>query len=274
MGRRQSYLVNMKKAIATLIIGFSYLVASGHEFWLQPKKYHYNPGEEIKIDLMVGESFTGEYWDMNRHKVEKMQLHRISGVKDLTSSITKSKGNNLAFKADSEGTYLLAMQSNAAYLELPADEFNAYLNEDGLDQILDERKKLNQLDKPSRENYTRFAKLLVQVGTKQDETYKKKLGLRYEIVPEQNPYSLKTGDYLECKIYYEGKPAAFALVKVWSMINNTTFLQNIYTEKDGSFKFPIGTKGAWMVSSVKMIHAENKNADYHSLWASLVFGIQ
>jgi uncharacterized GH25 family protein len=264
----------MKKTIATLIISLTYLVASGHEFWLQPKKYRYNIGEEIKIDLMVGENFIGEFWDLNRHKVTKMQLHRNSGVLDLTPSVKNTKGSNLIFKADKEGTYLFSLQSNAAYLELPADEFNAYLKEDGLDYILEERKKLNQSDKPSRENYTRFAKLLVQTGVKTDDTYKKQLGLRYEIVPEQNPYALKTGDYLGCKVYYEGKPAAFALVKVWSSINNTTFLQNIYTEKDGSIKFPIGTKGPWMVSSVKMIKSDNKNADYHSLWASLVFEIQ
>ena len=264
----------MKRVYVIFVFCLTAALLQAHEFWLQPKKYRYNLGEEIKIDLMVGESFTGEYWDLNRHKVEKMQLHRISGAKDLTSSVSKSKGNNLSFKADAEGTYLFAMQSNAAYLELPADEFNAYLKEDGLDYILDERKKLNQSDKPSRENYTRFAKLLVQVGAKPDETHKKKLGLRYEIVPEQNPYTLKTGDYLDCKVYYEGKPAAFALVKVWSMVNNTTFLQNIYTEKDGSVRFPIGTKGAWMVSSVRMIKSESKNADYHSLWASLVFEIQ
>lgn len=264
----------MKRIFTISILCLAAVLLQAHEFWLQPKKYRYNIGEEIKIDLMVGESFTGEYWDMNRHKVEKMQLHRLSGVKDLTALVTKTKGNNLSFKADSEGTYLFAMQSNAAYLELPAEEFNAYLKEDGLDYILEEREKLNQLGNPSRENYTRFAKLLVQTGTKTDDTYKKQLGLRYEIVPEQNPYGLKTGDYLGCKVYYDGKPAAFALVKVWSMVNNTTFLQNIYTEKDGSVKFPLGTKGAWMVSSVKMIKSENKNADYHSLWASLVFEIK
>ena len=264
----------MKRIFTIFILCLIAALLQAHEFWLQPKKYRYNLGEEIKIDLMVGESFTGEYWDLNKHKVEKMQLHRSSGVKELAASVTKTKGNNLSLKADLEGTYLFAMQSNAAYLELPADEFNAYLKEDGLDYILDERKKLNQSDKPSRENYTRFAKLLLQVGTKTDDTFKKQLGLRYEIVPDQNPYSLKTGDYLGCKVYYEGKPAAFALVKVWSTVNNTTFLQNIYTERDGTIKFPIGTKGAWMVSSARMIKSENKNADYHSLWSSLVFEIK
>ncbi len=258
------------------ILGVVILVTSivqAHEFWLQSKKYRYQLGEAVKVDFMVGEDFTGDYWDLNRHKAEKIELHRVSGVKDITKEVKSTKGNNLLIKADQEGTYVFSMQSDAAYLVMAGNEFNEYLKEDGLDNVFDERKKLNQLDKPSREFYTRFAKLMIQAGNKTDETFKKKIGLRYEIVPDQNPYVLKTGDYLQCKLYFEGKPAPHTLVKVWSKINSTTFLQNIYTENDGSIRFPISTHGEWMVSSVMMIHSEMEGADYHSLWASLVFEI-
>jgi len=248
-------------------------IVQAHEFWLQPKKYKYKLGEEVKVDFMVGEDFTGEFWDLAKHKAEKVELNRISGVKDLAKDVKSTKGNNLMVKADQEGTYLLSMISNAAYIEMEGKAFDDYLKQDGLEDILAERKKLNQLQKPSREYYTRFAKLLVQVGEKKDDTFEKKIGLRYEIVPDQNPYTLKTGDYLQCKVFYEGKPAPHALVKVWSKVSSTTFLQNIYTERDGSIRFPISASGEWMVSSVKMIKSEKEGAEYHSLWASLVFGI-
>ena len=263
----------MKKCFTLAIILIASLLAHAHEFWLQPRKYTYKLGEEVNIDFMVGESFTGEWWDLNRHQVEKVNLYRVGGVKDLIKEVKSTKGNNLSVKADQEGTYLLAMQSNAAYIEMKAIAFNDYLKEDGLDNILSERKKLNQLDKPSKEFYTRYAKLLVQVGERKDDTFKNMIGLRYEIVPNQNPYTLKSGDYLQCKVFFEGKPAPHALVKVWSKIRDTTFLQNIYTENDGTIRFPISTSGEWMVSSVRMIKSEKEGADYHSLWTSLVFGI-
>jgi uncharacterized GH25 family protein len=263
----------MKKGIVTSVVLVLAMIVQAHEFWLQPKKYRYKIGEEVKMDFMVGESFTGEFWDLSRHKVEKLEFHRLSGVKDLVKEIKTTKGDNLTYKTDQEGTYLMAMQSNAAYIEMEAKAFNDYLKEDGLDNILEERKKLSQLEKPSKEFYSRYAKLLIQVGEKKDDTFKKNIGLRYEIVPDQNPYQLKTGDYLQCKVFYEGKIAPHALVKVWSKVNNTTFLQNIYTENDGSVRFPISTSGEWMVSSVRMIKSEKAGADYQSLWASLVFGI-
>jgi uncharacterized GH25 family protein len=257
-------------SILLLLLGF---IVQAQEFWLQPQKYRFTLGEEIKVDFMVGESFTGEYWDLKRQTAERMELHRSSEVKDLLKDVKSTKSNNLSYKADQEGTYLLTLQSNVAYIEMGGKEFNEHLKEDGLDNILSERKKLNQLDNPSREFYSRYAKVMVQVGTKTDDTFKKKVGLRYEIVPDQNPYSLKTGDHLQCKVFFEDKPAPHALVKVWSKINNTTFLQNIYTENDGTIRFPISTRGSWMVSSVKMIKSEKEGADYQSLRASLVFGI-
>ena len=263
----------MKKSIITTLVFIIAIIAQAHEFWLQPKKYKCKVCEEIRLDFMVGESFTGEFWDMSRHKVEKLTLHLLGGVKDLVKEVKSTKGNNLTYKTDQEGTYLLAMQSNAAYIEMEAKAFNDYLKEDGLDNILDDRKRLNQLDRPSKEIYSRYAKLMLQVGEKIDDTFRKNIGLRYEIVPDQNPYTLKTGDYLQCKVYYEGKAAPHTLVKVWSKINNTTFLQNIYSEDDGSIRFPISTSSEWMVSSVKMIKSETEGAQYHSLWASLVFGI-
>ncbi len=263
----------MKRITATFLLLLIVFFVQAHEFWMEPKKFRYVVGEEIKLDFKVGESYEGEFWDLQRHKVEKAELHRAGGLRDLTKVVKPTAGNNLLIKADQVGTYLFSMQSNAAYIELEGEKFNDYLKEDGLDYILDERTKAGILNQTSKEFYTRYAKSLVQVGDRTDDTFKKKLGLRYEIIPEQNPYLLKAGDYLQCRILFEGKPASHALVKIWNKVNNTTFLQNLYTESDGTVRFPISSMGPWMVSSVRMIHAEKPGAEYHSLWASLVFGI-
>lgn len=265
----------MKKRVAVFsALLFVSLIGMSHEFWLQPKKYRYKLGEQMNVDFMVGESFNGEFWDMKRHKVEKLEMYNLGGKKDLLSDVKIKEGNNVGYKFSQAGTHLLTMQSDAAYIELEAAKFNDYLKEDGLDYILEERKKANELNKPSKEYYTRFAKLLVQSGDKTDDTFKRKTGLRLEIIPDKNPYSLASGDYLQCQVLFEGKPTAHALVKVWSHIGNKVFLQNIYTEKDGTITFPISNKGPWMVSSVRMIHSEKDESIYHSLWASLVFGIE
>ena len=263
----------IKKIILITIIVLVGFIAQSHEFWLQSKKFKFLVGEELAVDFKVGENFEGEQWDLKKHKIEKLELHQPTKFKDVKALVKPEGRDRLKIKLTEEGTHLLAMQSNYAYIELEAQKFNEYLKEDGLDNIYDLRKNSNTLDKPSKEFYVRFAKLLVQVGNKTDNTFKKKIGFKHEIIPEQNPYTLKSGDYFKCTILYEGKPSPHQLVKVWNKIGTTTFLQNLYTENDGTVTFPINAKGAWMVSTVKMIASEIPGGDWQSMWASLVFGI-
>lgn len=264
----------MKKFIAlTLVVTISSL-AMAHEFWLQPKKFRYKVGEDVVIDFLVGENFSGEPWDLTKNKVETAQVISAYGKKDVKSTVKPTKEKNLTYKLANEGTHLFSLTSNASYIELEADKFNAYLEEDGLENIISLRKKNSQTDKASRENYTRYAKLLVQSGSKTDDIYKRKVGFKVEIIPLTNPYTLKSGDYLECEILYEGKPLPHQLVKVWSLIGDRAFLQPVYTENDGRVKFPISNTGPWMVSFVKMVESTQPNIDYESMWASLVFGIE
>ncbi|HEY5824213.1 MAG TPA: DUF4198 domain-containing protein [Cyclobacteriaceae bacterium] len=264
----------MKRIVVTSIVCLVGALVSAHEFWLQPKKYKYNVGEEMKVDFMVGEGFTGELWDLAVHKVEKSEMHFAGGFADLTKQVKPTRGNNLSYKFLKEGTHLLTLQSNAAYIESEGAEFNEYLKEDGLDNITELRTKNGELNKSSKEFYQRFAKVLVQSGSKTDNTFSKRVNFPVEIVPMSNPYALKSGDYLECRVFFQNRPSAHQLVKVWSHVVNRIFLHNIYTEDDGTLKFPISNSGPWMVSTVKMIPSDKEGADYKSMWASLVFGIE
>ncbi len=250
------------------------VIGDAHEFWLLTKKFQYKIGEEMNVEFMVGENFQGESWDLSRHKVERLEIHTGITVKNLIKDVKDIKGKNLSYKFDREGTHLVAMESDYAFIELEAEKFNAYLEDDGLENMLDERKQSGRLKDGAKEYYKRFAKLIVQSGAKLDYTFRRSAGFRYEIFPLENPAALKSGDYLDCRVVWEGKPAASVMVKVWSHVGNRIFLQNIYTENDGTIRFPISSYGPWMVSSVKMIPSEKEGADYQSHWASLVFEIK
>lgn len=260
----------MKKKILVLTVLVATL-SQAHEFWLQPRKFQYKVGDEMIVDFMVGENFGGEFWDLARHKVERLEIHMGTTVKNLIKDVTPTVGKNLTYKFDREGTHLVALESDFAFIELDAGKFNDYLKEDGIENILAERKKNGTLETGAKEFYKRYAKLIVQSGTKLDGTFRRSAGFRYELFPMTNPASIKSGDYLDCQLMWEGKPVPHTMVKVWSHVGNRIFLQNIYTENDGMIRFPISSPGAWMVSSVRMIPSEKEGADYQSLWSSLVF---
>jgi uncharacterized GH25 family protein len=244
-----------------------------HEFWLQPEKYFIKVGERLSARFMVGENFQGELWDLKTHRIEKLEVHESDGVKNLMDSLDIITGTfQTSFR--SEGTRMLVMQSNSAFIELPGNKFNDYLKEDGLDDVYAAREKAKTLQAPARELYSRHSKLFVQVGDKLDDVHKNLAGLPIEIVPNKNPCSLKKGDEIRFHITFNGAALFGAKVRIWNRFDNRTTIQNIFTEKDGSVSVRISNPGAWMVSVVKMVPSADTKADWRSFWGSLVFAIK
>jgi len=263
------------KRLLTLLVMFGLMFGlQSHEFWLEPFKFKVKPGEAITVRFAVGENFTGEDWDLSKKLVSKIQLIETQGTIDLTDKVPTVKGTKMKLAIPNPGIKLIAMQSKASFIQLNGTKFNAYLEEDGLENAIEWRKKNGQDTVGAKEFYSRYAKLLIQSGNTVDDTWKKVVGHRLEIVPLQNPCTLTSGDYLTCKILYERKPVPHTMVKVWGHVGNKIFLQNAYTEDDGTVKFPISANGPWMVSCVRMEKSKDPKADWESSWASLVFSVE
>src|SRR5690349_10813235 len=222
-----------RKSLSLLILLAVSLIVEAHEFWLETAKYRYAIGESAVVSFKVGENFFGDPWQVKKDRLEKVDLHSIKTVKDLKQTVKEGDKENLTVPLPTEGTYMLAMQTNNTFSELKAEEFNAYLKEDGLDDVYNKRKKSNTLETPGKELYARYSKVLLQAGKRTDDTYKKNAGLPIEIIPQQNPYTRKVGDPVKFLILFNGKPLFGALVKVWNRNNNRTSIQNIYSMQDG-----------------------------------------
>lgn len=259
-------------AILLSVAGLS-VVVQAREFWMQPNKFRFLPGETAVIDWMAGEHFTGEHWDAAQHPPAAVLWLGGSTQRDITRQAKRQNGKNLEVPLPAAGTQLFALRTDVAYTALAAGQFDEALAEDGIDLILKER-QAHRSSTPVRVAYTYYTKLLLQVGPRPDGTFQTEAGHPLEIVPRQNPYTLNPGDHLECQVFYNRAPLAHQKVKVWSFIGRRVFLQNIFTEKDGTLRFPISNRGPWMVSTVKMEKAADPQADYQGARASLVFGIE
>ena len=165
------------------------------------------------------------------------------------------------------------MQRNWSYIKLSAKEFEDYLREDGMEYIIGEREKLGEQAKEGRERYSRFIKSLLQVGDKRDKTYKKRLGLRFEIVPLENPYSKKVGDTLNFQVLFDGKTLADRAVFAENRNGET---QKITTDRDGEFSVKINRNGLWLVRLVYMQRCKTDcaEADWESFWGAFTFGVK
>ena len=244
-----------------------------HEFWLMPSKFRVKPGEIFSLNFFVGEDFNGELWAKRRERTAKFTHFSNQTLNDLTPLALQSDSGAVSLKFNEVGTHLLSFESKNSFIALDAEKFKSYLLEDGIDNIYELRKKNGEMNKNSREFYRRYAKTLIQVGDKMNNTFKKTVGTSLEIIPQKNPYALKVGEQMIIQVLYEGKPLADKLVVTWNKTNITKTRQLKYkTDKKGKIHFPLDQHGVWMVSLVHMVPLmNNTEADYQSLWGDLTF---
>lgn len=241
---------------------------------MMPGKFQYEVGDTVRIRFNVGENFVGETWNLRAERLKSVSLHTKSGESDILSRVRTGRGDHLLIPTAKEGTYLVTMEGENAFVELPADRFNAYLKEHALDNVAVLREKADQEDQPGREMYRRIASLIVQVGDTRDETYRKITGTALEIIPAKHPLDMKKGDLVQFRVLFNGKPDFGARVYVWNSKDNKVFNQPIYSQQDGTIDVRIFNDGDWMISVVKMIPVSSPKADWQSFWSSLVFHVK
>lgn len=264
-----------KKITLALGITLFMLPLFAHEFWLAANKYRVQIGEKISISFLVGEGFKGEKWGGRAKRLDKFIHHSSKKTTDLTNLAKTDTANaSIPISFDETGTHLLSMTSFNSFIELDGEKFNAYLQEDGINEIYEQRAKTNQLNAPAREFYSRCAKTLIQVGEKSTKNFQKVIGMPLEIIPLQNPYTKKVGESIEFKILFLNRPLPNASVKIWHRPDTEAVKpMDVKSDAQGKVKVVLQAKGEYMISLVKMVpHTKPQEADYQSYWATLTFG--
>ena len=170
---------------------------------------------------------------------------------------------------------MIVLETTRAQSTLPSIRFNDYIKVEGMTPAIEQRARLRQGDRDGREQYSRRAKALVQVGdlTADQAHVTRPVGLTLEIVPQKSPYALTPGEMLPVQILYEGKPLAAATVK----LNNLDFDMKPFathlTDAAGRTAFDVPRRGKWQLNVIwtKPL-ANNPAADFDTTFSSLTFG--
>lgn len=260
-----------KRFLSTILLGLMFFGANAHEFWLAVEKFTIKIGEAVSISFLVGENFTGETWE---GKMTSFYLYDAKGKTSIAELFPSNPTDKTVINFKTEGTHLLAFNSQNKFIELEPDKFLDYLKEDGLEDIIKLRQERKERDKKGRESYQRCAKTLVQVGETPDNTFKTHVGHTLEIIPEQNPYQVQDKTLIQFKIIYKKKPLVNQIIKIWHKKDGKLLIKtDLKTDDKGLISFQLDKQGEYMVSTVKMIpQTKPSNADWQSYWASLVFG--
>ncbi len=245
-----------------------------HDFWMAPERYT-APEDAAKVRAVfrIGTAAEVEDWDTKHEKIVALRSIGPDGVTDQRAHVTIGQPGSVLVHLQGRGTHIITLESTPSEIELPAAEFNDYLDHEGLTLIRDWRAKNGQSDKPGREQYARRAKALVQLGDGPTDMVTRPVGLSLEIVPERNPLTLKPGEALPVRLYFRGEPLAGARLELESLSAVSGSNMALTTDAEGRARFTLPHKGNWKIATVWSVPVQgNPRVDFDTLFGSLTFG--
>jgi uncharacterized GH25 family protein len=244
---------------------------SAHDFWIEPTTYQPAVGSTLGLRLVVGQEFRGVALKRNPALIAKFVL--VSGAGETPVGGRAADEPAGTVRVEQRGLQLIAYRSRESRVSLEAAKFERYLEEEGLEAVIEARAKSGDSRKPSREIFSRSAKSLIAAGGSGTTGYDRVLGLTLELVPEKNPYAMRSSEDLPVRILYEGKPLAGALVVALAYEDTEKKIAQ-RSDKNGRATLRLSKEGVWLVKAVHMVPAAgDSKADWQSTWASLTFEI-
>jgi uncharacterized GH25 family protein len=247
--------------------------ASAHDFWIEPSTFRPAVGAVVAVRLRVGEGFRGAPVPRDPAHLERFVL--VAGSSE--TSIGGRRGDDPAgyVRIPQPGVLWIAARTGRRSVTLPAEKFDAYLGEEGLERIRALRHARGDAARPAREVFSRAVKSLLVAGDGAIAApeWDRPVGLTFEIVVRKDPRGLAAGEALPLTLLYEGKPLEGALVVA---LNRSAPRSTVRarTGMDGRAALPLAGKGAWLVKAVHMLPAPaGVDAEWESVWTSLTFEI-
>lgn len=226
-----------------------------HDMWIEPSAFFVENGQTVAVKLRVGENLLGDPLPRSSQLIQEFVVEDASGRRAVIGREGMDPAGFL--RVMNPGPQVIGYYSKPSRVELPADKFNEYLTQEGLDSIIALRARRKETGADAKESFVRCAKSLLNGGGGD-----RMLGFPLELVAENI-----AGESLPLQLFYEKRPLAGTLVVAINRMN-PALKQTARTDKNGRVRLKLGGSGLWMIKAVHMVPS---GAEYLSYWASVTF---
>jgi uncharacterized GH25 family protein len=246
--------------------------AYAHDLWIELTTFSPAAGQLVGARLRVGENFAGDSLPRDPALIDQFIVVDAAGRKPVTGVAGDDPAGS--FRVAAPGLLVIGYHSNPSTVELPAEKFNQYLKEEGLEAVAAERTRRKETGAATREHFSRCAKSLLLSGAPNEAQGDRQLGCTLELLAERNPYALRAGQELPIRLTYLNRPLSGALVIAMNRANPAEKL-SARTDNDGRVRFQLPPDKLWLVKAVHMVRAPLvSKVQWTSFWASLTFDLR
>ena len=265
----------MLLVMGTLAIATTPLFA--HDLFLKLSSYFLPPNTLVRAILLNG-TFAKSESAVTRERVADVALIGPSGRETLDTAVLSAHHDttDLHFRTGEPGTYVLGVSVRPRDIALTGEQFNAYLKEEGIEDVLAERTRAGMLAEPAKERYAKHVKAIFQVGNVRTDTYNTLLGYGAELVPLENPYSVKRGGTLRVRCLINGQAIAGLTVLAGGVTSKGAAIHETRgrSDADGIAEVRLRSAGRWYVKFIRMQRSTAPGINYESQWATLTFEVR
>jgi uncharacterized GH25 family protein len=240
-----------------------------HEFWIEPSDLFPRLDQRVGFRLCVGDGSDAAAIARDESRIETFTMTGPAGQQTVPGLHGSNPAGIARFTAS--GDYVIAYETNHAYAQQSATQFDEHLFEVGLETIAASRRRHDEGARPVREAYSRHAKALIKVGA--GKAQDRVVGLRLELNLEDPGSPSTATDQTTVRLLYLGRPLAGALVTADALGSYGETLE-ARSDTQGRVNLSLRHGHTWRIAAVHMVRGDRAlGADWESLWASLVFAL-
>jgi len=256
----------------------SVAVASAHDMFVKPARFFATENTDVLVRILNG-TFSKSENSIARTRVADVSVVAAGARTRLDTAAWNVAGDTSTFniRTGAAGTYVLGASTRTNIIPLTAAEFNLYLKDDGIPDVLAARGHSGELERPAKERYSKHVKAFLQVGAARTDDYSAALGYPAELIPVSNPYSLRVGQTLRVRTLVDGAPTAnqFVLYGGRTLDEGRIEQRSVRSDSTGVASIPIRARGTWYVKFINMTRLTGDTAaDYESKWATITFQLR
>lgn len=257
-----------------LIVSATLLLA--HDLFLKLETYFVPPNTAVRVAVLNGTFSTSE-GAVSPDRLLDLSMVGPAERRRIPRESWKPSGDTtwLTLQTGSAGTYVIGASLSPRQIALSGEDFNGYLKEDGIPDVLDARTRNGELGRAVRERYQKHVKAILQVGDTRTDAFGVVLGYPAEIVPLGNPYRTRLGDTLAVRALVDGKAVANQLV-IAGGEHDGRAMEEVQARSDsaGVARFALSGAGKWYIKFIHMVPVSGDSVNYESKWATLTFQVR